>query len=42
MSTSYPMNETGEVDDVNHMVQKDDKIYVSEELFATIRRIFDE
>ena len=23
------MNETGEVEDVNHMVQKDDKIYVS-------------
>lgn len=29
MSTSYPMNETGEVEDVIHMVQKDDKIYVS-------------
>lgn len=28
MSTSYPMNETGEVEDVIHMVQKDDKIYV--------------
>lgn len=36
------MNETGEVEDVIHMVQKDDKIYVSEELFTTIRRSFDE
>ena len=34
--------ETGEVEDINHMVQKDDKIYVSEELFTTIRRSFDE
>ena len=34
--------ETGEVEDVIHMVQKDDKIYVSEELFAAIRRSFDE
>lgn len=42
MSTSYPMNETGEVDDVIHMVQKDDKIYVSKELFSVIRRSFDE
>ena len=42
MSISYPMNGTGEVDDVNHMVQKDDKIYVSEELFTAIRRSFDE
>ena len=42
MSTSYPMNETGEVEDVNHMVQKDDGIYVSEELFIAIRRSFDE
>ena len=42
MSTSYPIKETGEVDDVIHMVQKDDKIYVSEELFTTIRRNFDE
>ena len=42
MSTSYSMNETGEVEDVVHMVQKDDRIYVSEELFAAIRRIFDE
>ena len=30
MSTSYSMNETGEVEDVVHMVQKDDRIYVSE------------
>ena len=42
MSTSYSMNETGEVEDVIHMVQKDDRIYVSEELFSVIRRIFDE
>ena len=42
MSTSYPMNENGEVEDVNHMVQKDDRIYVSEELFTAIRRSFDE
>ena len=42
MSTSYSMNETGEVEDVVHMVQKDDRIYVSEELFSVIRRIFDE
>ena len=42
MSISYPMKETGEVDDVIHMVQKDDGIYVSEELFTTIRRSFDE
>ena len=42
MSTSYSMNETGEVEDVNHMVQKDDKIYVSEELFSVIRRSYDE
>lgn len=42
MSTSYSMKETGEVEDVNHMVQKDDGIYVSEELFTTIRRSFDE
>lgn len=42
MSTGYPMKETGEVDDVIHMVQKDDKIYVSEELFTTIRRSYDE
>ena len=42
MSTSYPMKETGEVDGVIHMVQKDDKIYVSEELFSVIRRSFDE
>ena len=34
--------ETGEVESVNHMVQKDDGIYVSEELFTTIRRNFDE
>ena len=34
--------ETGEVEDVIHMVQKDDKSYVSEELFTAIRRIFDE
>ena len=34
--------ETGEVEDVIHMVQKDDKIYVSEELFTAIRRSFDE
>ena len=40
MSTSYPMKETGEVEDVNHMVQKDDMIYVSEELFTAIRRSF--
>ena len=39
MSTSYSMKETGEVEDVNH---KDDKIYVSEELFTAIRRSFDE
>ena len=39
MSTSYSMNETGEVEDVIH---KDDRIYVSEELFIAIRRIFDE
>ena len=36
------MKETGEVDDIIHMVQKDDKIYVSEKLFTTIRRSFDE
>lgn len=42
MSTSYSMNETGDVEDVIHMVQKDDRIYVSEELFAAIRRSFDE
>ena len=42
MSTSYSMNETDEVEDVVHMVQKDDRIYVSEELFSVIRRIFDE
>ena len=42
MSTSYSMNETDEVEDVVHMVQKDDRIYVSEELFAAIRRSFDE
>ena len=42
MSTSYSMNETGEVEDVVHMVQKEDRIYVSEELFSVIRRIFDE
>lgn len=42
MSTSYSMKETGEVEDVNHMVQKDDGIYVSEELFSVIRRSFDE
>ena len=34
--------ETGEVEDVIHMVQKNDKIYVSEELFTAIRRSFDE
>ena len=39
MSISYPMKETGEVEDINH---KDDKIYVSEELFTAIRRSFDE
>ena len=39
MSTSYSMNETGDVEDVIH---KDDRIYVSEELFAAIRRSFDE
>ena len=42
MSISYPMNENGEVEDVNHMVQKDNRIYVSEELFTTIRGNFDE
>ena len=42
MSTSYPMMETDEVEDVIHMVQKDDKIYVSEELFTAIRRGYDE
>lgn len=36
------MKETGEVEDVIHMVQKDDRIYVFEELFAAIRRSFDE
>ena len=36
------MKGTGEVEDVNHMVQKDDKIYVSEELFIAIKRSFDE
>lgn len=36
------MKKTGEVEDVIHMVQKDDKIYVSEELFTAIRRSFDE
>ena len=40
MSTNYPMMETGEVEDVVHMVQEDDKIYVSEELFTAIRRSF--
>ena len=40
MSTSYSMNETDEVEDVVHMVQKDDKSYVSEELFTAIRRSF--
>ena len=39
MSTSYSMNETGDVEDVIH---KDDRIYVFEELFSVIRRIFDE
>ena len=39
MSTSYPMNETGDVEDIIH---KDDRIYVSEELFVAIRRSFDE
>ena len=39
MSTSYSMNETGEVEDVIH---KDDRIYVSEELFSVIMRSFDE
>ena len=39
MSTSYSMNETGDVEDVIH---KDDRIYVSEELFSVIRRISDE
>ena len=39
MSTSYSMKETGEAEDV---IQKDDKIYVSEELFTAIRRSFDE
>ena len=39
MSTSYSMNETGDVEDVIH---KDDRIYVSEELFSVIRRSFDE
>ena len=39
MSTSYSMKETGEVEDVIH---KDDRIYVSEELFTAIRRSFDE
>lgn len=34
--------ETGEVEDVIHMVQKDDKIYVSEELFTAIRGSYDE
>ena len=42
MSTSYSMKETGEVEPVNHMVQKDDGIYVSEELFTAVRRSFDE
>lgn len=42
MLTSYPMKETGEVEDVIHMVKKDDKIHVSEELFTTIRRSYDE
>lgn len=42
MSTSYPMMETGEVEDVNHMVQKENKIYVSEKLFTAIRRSFNE
>ena len=42
MSITYPMKETGEVEDVIHMVQKEDKIYVSEELFTAIRRSFDE
>ena len=36
------MKETGEVEDVIHMVQEADKIYVSEELFTAIRRSFDE
>ena len=46
LQNHFPMEiineETGEVEDVIHMVQKDDKIYVSEELFAAIRRSFDE
>ena len=42
MSTRYPMKETDKVEDVIHMVQKDDRIYVSEELFIDIRRSFDE
>ena len=36
------MKGTGEVEDVNHMVQKDNGIYVSEGLFTAIRRSFDE
>ena len=39
MSTSYSMKGTDEAEDVTH---KDDMIYVSEELFTTIRRSFDE
>ena len=42
MSTSYPMKESGDVEDVIHMVQKDDGIYVSEEVFTAVRRSFDE
>ena len=46
LQNHFPMEiinkETGEVEDVIHMVQKDDKIYVSEELFTAIRRSFDE
>ena len=39
MSISYSMNETGDVEDIIH---KDDRIYVSEELFTAVRRSFDE
>ena len=46
LQNHFPMEiineETGEVEDVIHMVQKDNKIYVSEELFTAIRRSFDE
>ena len=42
MSTSYSMKESGDVEDVIHMVQKDDGIYVSEGLFTAVRRSFDE